>query len=75
MDVRPFGSPERQREGDTAAGPRVPEKTICEAPPKALRFAKRCVDTAEDGARAAALQVEIDAIVAHLKQGGGLGKP
>ena len=50
-------------------------KTICEAPPKALRFAKRCVATAEDGARAAALQVEIDAIVAHLKQGGGLGKP
>jgi enoyl-CoA hydratase len=50
-------------------------KTICEAPPKALRFAKRCVDQAEDAARAAALQVEIDAIEAQLKQGGGLGKP
>lgn len=50
-------------------------KTICDAPPKALRFAKRCVDQAEEAARAAALQVEIDAIEAQLKQGGGLGKP
>ncbi len=50
-------------------------KSICEAPPKALAFAKRCVDAAEDAARAAALQVEIDAIEAQLRQGGGLGKP
>lgn len=50
-------------------------RTICEAPPRALAFAKRCVDQAEEAARAAALQVEIDAIEAQLKQGGGLGKP
>jgi len=50
-------------------------KTVCEAPPKALAFAKRCVDAAELAARAAALQVEMDAIEAQLKQGGGLGKP
>jgi len=50
-------------------------KTICDAPPRALAFAKRCVDEAEQAARAAALQVEIDAIEAQLKQGGGLGKP
>lgn len=50
-------------------------RTICDAPPKALHYAKRCVDQAEEAARAAALQVEIDAIEAQLKQGGGLGKP
>jgi enoyl-CoA hydratase len=49
-------------------------KAICDAPPKALRFAKRCVDKAEEAARAAALQTEIDAIEAQLMQGGGLGK-
>lgn len=49
-------------------------KTICEAPPKALAFAKRCVDKAEEAARAAALEVEIEAIEEQLRQGGGLGK-
>lgn len=49
--------------------------TICGAPPKALAFAKRCLDGAELAARAAALQVEMDTIEEQLKQGGGLGKP
>ncbi|MGQ0512103.1 MAG: enoyl-CoA hydratase/isomerase family protein [Betaproteobacteria bacterium] len=49
-------------------------KTICDAPPGALRYAKRCVDAAEEAARAAALQTEINAIEEQLKQGGGLGK-
>lgn len=49
-------------------------KTICEAPPNALRFAKRCVDKAEEAARAAALAIEIEAIEEQLRQGGGLGR-
>ena len=49
-------------------------RAICEAPPKALRYAKRCVDRAEEAARAAALQTEMDAIEEQLGEGGGLGK-
>jgi enoyl-CoA hydratase len=49
-------------------------KAICDAPPKALRYAKRCVDRAEEAARAAALQTEIEAIEEQLGEGGGLGK-
>jgi enoyl-CoA hydratase len=49
-------------------------KAICEAPPKALRHAKRCVDRAEEAARAEALETEIEAIEAQLGEGGGLGK-
>jgi enoyl-CoA hydratase len=49
-------------------------RAVREAPPKALRYAKRCVDRAEEAARAAALQTEIEAIEAQLGEGGGLGK-
>ena len=49
-------------------------KAICEAPPNALAFAKRCVDKAEEAARAAALATEIEAIEEQLRQGGGLGR-
>ena len=48
------------------------KKTVADAPQDSLRLAKRCIDRAEQAARAAALQTEIEAIEEQLAQGRGL---
>jgi enoyl-CoA hydratase len=49
-------------------------KAVCDAPPAALRLAKRCLNAGEAAARAAALATELEAIEEQLASGGGLGK-
>ncbi|MCX7960717.1 MAG: enoyl-CoA hydratase/isomerase family protein [Burkholderiales bacterium] len=49
-------------------------RTVCEAPPQAMRLAKRCLDAGEAAARAAALARELEAIEEQLAAGGGLEK-
>ncbi|MDW8467770.1 MAG: enoyl-CoA hydratase/isomerase family protein [Burkholderiales bacterium] len=49
-------------------------RAVCEAPPQAMRLAKRCLDAGEAVARAAALARELEAIEEQLAAGGELDK-